>query len=488
MKRLLYLLTLIICFIVTSCSETDKTPMIIGCPDYLTLYDGDTYKLNITVDPDYMEDLIIYESTNPYYASIDETGTITAKTPGKVNIIIRVKNIVATCFVTIERAPSGITISNKDINLIKGEEIDITARIIPNDAINKEIEWYSNNTEVATVKEGKITALKSGHATITASPVINPKQIKDECKVTVYDDAIIIQETDCEIIQGSLHTVHFTNTLGGIISNIKIESENPDIATFNLLTEKDVTIYAYKPGKTKITISAENYLSATFNVNVTDLKKINVSISGSDIVDVGDSFLIYSYVEDGNACINPIWYTSDPDIIEITSQGQFTNGAIGTPKKNGFAYIYAKYGDIIGCCPVCIGHDTAVPNEEVDIDYHSILSILNGKTEITANASVEFISPLNDGDRSIILNGYTVVRNGNELVEIQDLNLSIHNKSKYSFECAPKLTYYFSSIDIDEMKQINSETDRYQLIVTYTTAYGEEITKRIKLAPVTAVL
>lgn len=277
MKRLLYLLTLIICFIVTSCSETDKTPMIIGCPDYLTLYDGDTYKLNITVDPDYMEDLIIYESTNPYYASIDETGTITAKTPGKVNIIIRVKNIVATCFVTIERAPSGITISNKDINLIKGEEIDITARIIPNDAINKEIEWYSNNTEVATVKEGKITALKSGHATITASPVINPKQIKDECKVTVYDDAIIIQETDCEIIQGSLHTVHFTNTLGGIISNIKIESENPDIATFNLLTEKDVTIYAYKPGKTKITISAENYLSATFNVNVTDLKKINVS-------------------------------------------------------------------------------------------------------------------------------------------------------------------------------------------------------------------
>ena len=153
MKRLLYLLTLIICFIVTSCSETDKTPMIIGCPDYLTLYDGDTYKLNITVDPDYMEDLIIYESTNPYYASIDETGTITAKTPGKVNIIIRVKNIVATCFVTIERAPSGITISNKDINLIKGEEIDITARIIPNDAINKEIDWYSNNTEVVTVKE-----------------------------------------------------------------------------------------------------------------------------------------------------------------------------------------------------------------------------------------------------------------------------------------------------------------------------------------------
>lgn len=61
-----------------------------------------------------------------------------------------------------------ISLNKAVVNLdINGAE-QLIATIFPEKAVNREIEWTTSNPEVATVKEGKITANATGTATITA--------------------------------------------------------------------------------------------------------------------------------------------------------------------------------------------------------------------------------------------------------------------------------------------------------------------------------
>lgn len=50
-----------------------------------------------------------------------------------------------------------------------GETITLTAEVLPADATNKTVTWTSSDATVATVKEGVVTGVKAGEATITAS-------------------------------------------------------------------------------------------------------------------------------------------------------------------------------------------------------------------------------------------------------------------------------------------------------------------------------
>lgn len=50
-----------------------------------------------------------------------------------------------------------------------GETITLTAEVSPENATNKTVTWISSDTTVATVKDGVVTGVKAGEATITAS-------------------------------------------------------------------------------------------------------------------------------------------------------------------------------------------------------------------------------------------------------------------------------------------------------------------------------
>lgn len=50
-----------------------------------------------------------------------------------------------------------------------GETITLEATVLPENATSKTVTWTSDNNEVATVKDGVVTGVKAGEATITAS-------------------------------------------------------------------------------------------------------------------------------------------------------------------------------------------------------------------------------------------------------------------------------------------------------------------------------
>ena len=79
----------------------------------------------------------------------------------------------------------GISLDRTTLTLQEGSSYTLTATITPSDATNKLITWTSDNEDVATVSNGKITAKSSGTARITATT--SDGEYTATCEVTVVE-------------------------------------------------------------------------------------------------------------------------------------------------------------------------------------------------------------------------------------------------------------------------------------------------------------
>ena len=62
-----------------------------------------------------------------------------------------------------------VEITSTETDVEVGKTINLTAKVSPENATDKTVTWTSDNNEVATVKDGVVTGVKAGEATITAS-------------------------------------------------------------------------------------------------------------------------------------------------------------------------------------------------------------------------------------------------------------------------------------------------------------------------------
>ena len=86
-------------------------------------------------------------------------------------------------FETFEITVENITLNQSTATLTKGETLALIATVAPDDATDKTVTWTSSDETVATVKNGVVTAVAEGTATITATA--SGKEAT--CVVTVED-------------------------------------------------------------------------------------------------------------------------------------------------------------------------------------------------------------------------------------------------------------------------------------------------------------
>lgn len=79
---------------------------------------------------------------------------------------------------------SEITLDNTSLTIAQGKKATITAKVLPLGATNNRLEWKTSKKAVATVKDGVVTAVGIGTATITATAT-DGSNINATCKVTV---------------------------------------------------------------------------------------------------------------------------------------------------------------------------------------------------------------------------------------------------------------------------------------------------------------
>ena len=110
-----------------------------------------------------------YISSDKAVAKVSSKGMITAKKPGTATVTVRTHNgLEASAKVKVYKAPTRVTLSETECDLIVGTEMKLTAKL-PGGAYSR-LTWVSDAPDVAAVDaKGNVSALALGTALITVS-------------------------------------------------------------------------------------------------------------------------------------------------------------------------------------------------------------------------------------------------------------------------------------------------------------------------------
>lgn len=158
---------------------------------------GETIKIIPTILPENSSrSYVRLKSSNPSVVKVEWSTYSPIEAVGEGEAIVYASvsdndhDVTAECHVTV-RAPeilvSSISLSPSSVEDKEGEQIQITATVLPEDATNKTILWTSSDENIASVDDsGLIYLHKKGTAIITASAT-DESGISAECAVVVME-------------------------------------------------------------------------------------------------------------------------------------------------------------------------------------------------------------------------------------------------------------------------------------------------------------
>lgn len=167
--------------------EVVVTPVSLDMVDSITLTkeNNSKAKLEAVVQPEDATHVEIeFTSSNEDVATVNSDGEINAVDIGETTITASIKetDITAECIVTVAPDIESIELSDTSLKMKKDGTAQLTATANPDGASIDGIAFASDAPDVATVdKEGNVTAIADGKATITASV----GDVSAECVVTV---------------------------------------------------------------------------------------------------------------------------------------------------------------------------------------------------------------------------------------------------------------------------------------------------------------
>ena len=132
---------------------------------------GETLQLTATIYPDSATNkTVTWKSSDEKVATVDESGLVTAVGNGTADITATTEdgNFKATCQVTVEIPELTLSLDKSELTLTQTEEQQkLTATVSDTE---EKVTWLSSDPFVATVnRDGTVTAIANGTATITAS-------------------------------------------------------------------------------------------------------------------------------------------------------------------------------------------------------------------------------------------------------------------------------------------------------------------------------
>lgn len=278
---------------------------------------------------------------------------------------------------------SSVSLSKSSLSLTVGQSELLTASVSPSNATNRAVIWSSNNSSVASVSGGVVTARNPGTAAVTAT--VDGKSTS--CQVTVKGievSHVTIDRASAELRIGDTiqlnASVYPSNATDRSVSWSSNNSAIAAVSSTGLVTAKSeglVRVWARAGGK-------EEYCS----ILVVPREVEGLTLSASELeLSLGETHMLEAsvYPEDaGNSTIT--WSSSAPEIVRVE------NGWL-TALKPGKAVITAAAGNFSKTCTVTVSEAEV---ESLRIS-ESFLEIAPGETK---SLSVEIL-PESSANRSI---------------------------------------------------------------------------------------
>ncbi|MBR6346487.1 MAG: Ig-like domain-containing protein [Bacteroidales bacterium] len=289
---------------------------------------GETLNLNATVLPeDATNKGITWKTNKAEVATVDESGKVTAIGNGIATITVTTEDQskTAICTITVAQAVTGIILTPSSVTIKEEASVTLVPTITPDNAVNKNVTWKSNNNDVATINNGVVTGIKAGSAIITATTEDGGKTAT--CSITVERN-LAPSETICAeqisaisvILKGKANlgtTVSSDLKVGfqlsksaGILpsNSITLDAENvqSDYSYSNVIKGLDpATTYYFRSfvrqnnvdtyGETK-TFTTKDIVSMLETMNASDVSAISACLNAKlDLTDVVYSNAVYGF-------------------------------------------------------------------------------------------------------------------------------------------------------------------------------------------------
>lgn len=307
----------------------------------VTLYCGDTVTVETKILPeDNTNGAVIWTIDNEKVATVKD-GVITALSQGTAVITAKTQDSgkTATCTVTVKKHTDGIKISSTNETLYVGKSVTLKAEVSPADATEKGVVWTSSDTVVATVKDGKVTALRSGIAVITAKTkegdfyaVCIVKVIQGIEKITLDKGEVTIDKKESVELKAQIlpldaddKEIVWTSSdesIVKVIDGVVTGQEKSGKAVIKAASAKDGKIYA------ECVVTVKEPVSA-------------IELSDTEIeMAKGDKKTITAKIMPENAFDKTVIWTSGDDKIATVKDGVITAVAAGTVEITVTSTVY----------------------------------------------------------------------------------------------------------------------------------------------------
>ena len=232
-----------------------------------TLNIGESETLTITYNPDDTTDdkTVTWTSSDESIATVNN-GVVRAIKPGSVTITAKVGEKEDSIIIEIKLPLESISLNKTEGTLNIGDSETLTVTYNPDDTTdNKDVTWMSSDENIATVKDGVITAVNKGTVTITATVGNKTATYKLEVKdIPLISISLNKTEGTLNIGESETLTVTYNPTNTTDNKDVTWMSSDENIATVN-----NGVITAVNKGSATITATVGNK-TATYKLTVTD--------------------------------------------------------------------------------------------------------------------------------------------------------------------------------------------------------------------------
>ena len=306
---------------------------------------GETVTLVAKVLPEYADNReVTWRSDNDAVAQVDDNGVVTAVAPGTATVTVSTldgSNLSANCIVTVIKPvvlAESITLDMTEVWLNMGETVTLVAKVLPEDADNREVTWRSDNDAVAQVDDnGVVTAVAPGTATVTVS-TLDGSNLSATCEIRVVKPVVLVESITLDIIAANMNvgdTMMLTATvLPEDADNREVTwiSGNEDVVT----VDNNGVVTAVAPGTATVTVSTldGSNLSATCEICVVKpvvlVESITLDVAEATL-NVGDTMILTATVLPEDADNREVtWVSGNEDVVTVDNNGVVTAVAPGT--------------------------------------------------------------------------------------------------------------------------------------------------------------
>lgn len=350
---------------------------------------GNTLLVTYVIDPPNTTNKDVeWSSDNVNIATVAE-GTVTAVSPGIAKIKIKIKNTnkEAVCVVTVAPVEANsITLNKSDLSIKAGETSTLTYVIDPVNTTYKDVEWSSDNVNIAAVSDGIITAVAPGTANIKVKIKNSSKEAICHVVITpVAVTGVLLDQTNIQITNGT--STQLIPTVAPITASNKVliwSSSNTNIASVSggLVTAKSA-------GEVDVTVKTKDgSFTASCHVKVLPIAVNGISLNKATLSLVVDetSVLVATILPANAENKNVTWSSSNPSVATVDANGTVMTKALG--KAN--ITVMTSDGSYTAICNLSVVSITEKIELSLMGSYSSINGLITGKmySSITNKSSL----------------------------------------------------------------------------------------------------